>query len=100
MENVGSRNHFPTSRRSLPFQNHTLGTTLLLITDTVVVVTGGRNRNGLLRSGVGSTVPTIDQQVVLNTEHTARIIATHTNLPVTDLGEVQITFPLSKIVSR
>ena len=100
VEDVGSRNHFPTSRGRLPLQNHTLGSALLLVSDTVVVVTGGGDGDGLLRGGVGGAIPTIDQQIVLNTEHTARIIATHTDLPVTDLREVQITLPLGEIVSR
>ena len=100
VENVGSRNHFPTSRGRLPLQNHTLVGYLLLISDTVVVVTGGGDGDGLLRSGVGGASPTIDLQIVLNGEHTARIIATHTDLPVTDLREVQITLPLGEIVSR
>ena len=100
VEDVGSRNHFPTSRGGLPFQDHTLVGYLLLISDTVVVVTGGGDGDGLLRGGVGGAIPTIDQQIVLNTEHTARIIATHTDLPVTDLREVQITLPLGEIVSR
>ena len=98
MEDVRSRNHLPLTGRRLPLKNDSLRTVLLLITDAVVVVTSRRDGNCLLHSRVAGTFPTIDLQCILDTEHTARIIATNTELPVTNLSEVQITLPLCEIV--
>ena len=98
MEDVRSRNHLPLTGRRLPLKNNSLCAILLLITDAVVVVTSRRDGNLLLHSRVAGTFPTIDLQCILDTEHTARIIATNTELPVTNLSEVQITLPLCEIV--